>query len=183
MSNEIDVANDTMVTTLDSISSGDAALDTVQKHVITLINGSWKLDWSRSEKAYDFFSALGVPFLLRPLLALADTMTPTYHLLLTADEFTIRGGITPSVDRFFFKSSSFWGSPDGSKHPAVITAHHDCLIIYVTHTVKLIDIKMTKKIVSGELLMIFELIDRVTRHVEQTFKRTYKRISGGGGGA
>ena len=187
------MANDPMATNLESLQSTQsssstdntglvatvpsAVVETVSKHVISLINGSWKLDWSRSEKAYDFFSALGVPFLLRPLLALADTMTPTYHLELTALEFTIRGGITPSVDRFFFKSSSFWGSPDGSKHPAVITAYHDSIIIYVTHTIRLLDIKMTKKMVNGDLLMIFELIDRATRHVQQTFKRTFKRIA------
>ena len=141
------------------------------------INGSWKLDWTRSDKSYDFFMALGVPFLLRPLVAIADTMTPIYQLQLSDDEFTIRGGLTSSVDRFFFHSSSEWASPDGGKHPATLSVDKNSgvLVIYVTHTTRLVDIKMTYRLAGADLIMEFELLNRTSKKIEKAFKRTYKK--------
>lgn len=147
------------------------------------LNGSWKLDWSRgSEKAYNFFMALGVPFLVRPLVALADSMTPTYHLSLTAAEWTIRGGITPSVDRFFFHAPSEWAAPDGGRHPATVAFEaRGELVIRVTHTAKPIDVVMIYRLIDGgaALVMDFALLERASRKVVQAFKRTYTRVAAG----
>ena len=128
-----------------------------------VLTGAWKLDWSRSEKSYDFTIALGVPLLARPLVALADTMTPVYVFALTEKTWEISGGLTPSVDVFTFGAISDWSTADGSKHKSrLYFDERGDVVIHAEHNKKPLDIVMTFKIAADGISLhwTFALVER-----------------------